>query len=65
MNKDQYIKFYNVIVNIKSIKDINKRWLVKQNNNNYEKYKNEKTIIIWVIGNSNVGIFSYLKNYKY
>ena len=54
-NKDQLILFYDVIVNIKSLKDINKGWFIKINNANYKKYKNEKTTIIGVIGNSNKG----------
>ena len=54
-NKAQLINFYDVIVNIKSIKDLNKGWFVKLNNDNYKKYKNEKTIIIGIIGNSNKG----------
>ena len=54
-NKDKLINFYDVIINIKSIKDINKGWFVKINNENYKKYKNEKTITIGIIGNSNKG----------
>ena len=54
-NKEQFMNFYDVIVNIKSIKDINKGWPIKLNRDNYENYKNEKTIKIGVIGNSNKG----------
>ena len=54
-NKEQFMNFYDVIVNIKSIKDINKGWSIKLNKDNYENYKNEKTIKIGVIGNSNKG----------
>ena len=54
-NKEQFMDFYDVIVNIKSIKDINKGWSIKLNKDNYENYKNEKTIKIGVIGNSNKG----------
>ena len=54
-NKEQFMNFYDVIVNIKSIKDINKGWPIKLNKDNYENYKNEKTIKIGVIGNSNKG----------
>ena len=54
-NKAQLINFYDVIVNINSLKDINKGWPIKLNNDNYKKYKNEKPIIIGLIGNSNKG----------
>jgi len=54
-NRNQFINFYDVIVNIKSIKDINKGWEIILNKDNYNKYKDEKTIKIGVIGNSNKG----------
>ena len=54
-NKAELINFYDVIVNINSLKDINKGWPIKLNNDNYKKYKNEKPIIIGLIGNSNKG----------
>ena len=54
-DRNQFINFYDVIVDIKSIKDINKGWEIKLNKDNYIKYKNELTIKIGVIGNSNKG----------
>ena len=53
-----FINFYDVIVNIKSIKDITKGWEVKMSKraeDNYKNFKNEKIIKIGVIGNSNKG----------
>ena len=50
--------FYDLIVNIKSIKDIDKGWEIKMNEKgleNYKNYKNIKTIKIGAIGNSNKG----------
>jgi len=54
-DRNQFINFYDVIVDIKSIKDINKGWEIKLNKDNYIKYKDELTIKIGVIGNSNKG----------
>jgi len=57
-NNKSFTKFYDVIIDIKSIKDINKGWPIKMNQKgeeNYNKYKNEKIIKIGVIGNSNKG----------
>jgi hypothetical protein len=54
-DRNQFINFYDVIIDIKSIKDINKGWEIKLNKDNYIKYKNELTIKIGVIGNSNKG----------
>ena len=50
--------FYDIIVDIKSIKDINKGWeikMIKEGEENYNKYKNEETLKIGVIGNMNKG----------
>ena len=50
--------FYDLIVNIKSIKDVDKGWELKMNNRgleNYQKYKKMKVIKIGIIGNSNKG----------
>ena len=51
-------KFYDVIIDIKSIKDINKGWVIKKSkriSENYKEIKNSKIIKIGVIGNSNKG----------
>ncbi len=50
--------FYDIIVDIKSIKDINKGWeikMIKEGEENYNKYKNEEILKIGVIGNMNKG----------
>ena len=58
-NKDtNFIDFYDVIVDIKSIKDISKGWVIKMSEKaktNYENFKKEKVIKIGVIGNANKG----------
>ena len=58
-NKDtNFIDFYDVIIDIKSIKDISKGWEIKMSKRaqeNYEIFKNEEIIKIGVIGNSNKG----------
>ena len=55
--KPQFTEFYDVIVHIDSIKDINEGWKIEYNNNTkgYESYKNQKLIKIGIIGNSNKG----------
>ena len=56
--KEKFIDFYDVIIHIDSIKDINKGWKIEFNEKAKEKYeslKNEKIIKIGVIGNSNKG----------
>ena len=56
--KEKFIDFYDVIIHIDSIKDINKGWRIEFNEktkNNYESFKNQKIIKIGVIGNSNKG----------
>ena len=53
-----FTNFYDVIINIKSIKDITKGWEVKMSKraeDNYKNFKNEKIIKVGVIGNSNKG----------
>ena len=60
LNKNvNFTDFYDVIINIKSIKDISKGWKIQMNERGekqYEKYKKDKEIIkIGVIGNSNKG----------
>ena len=50
--------FYDIIVDIKSIKDINDGWEIKmkkEGEENYNKYKNEEILKIGVIGNTNKG----------
>ena len=50
INKKSY-DFYDIIINIKSIKDINKGWEIKMNErgeNNYKLYKNKEIIKIGV-----------------
>ena len=66
-NKNEYIRengevifenFYDIVIDIKSVKDINKGWKIKMSDkgkNNYEKYKEEKVLKIGVIGNANKG----------
>ena len=53
-----FINFYDVIIDIKSIKDISKGWEIKKSKRaeeNYEDFKKDKIIKIGVIGNSNKG----------
>ena len=57
-NKIKFEEFYDVIVHINSIKEINKGWPIEMSQKgkqNYEKYKKDKIIKIGVIGNSNKG----------
>ena len=59
--KEKYLdvdfkKFYDVIINISSIKDITKGWEIKKSQriiDNYKEIKSSKIIKIGVIGNSN------------
>jgi hypothetical protein len=56
--KTGFMDFYDIIVDIKSVKDINKGWNIKMKKEgyeNYNKYKNEEILKIGVIGNSNKG----------
>jgi hypothetical protein len=51
-------QFYDVIVSINSIKDINKGWKIKFSdrfNKNYKNIVNSKVLKIGIIGNSNKG----------
>ena len=53
-----FIDFYDVIVDIKSVKDISDGWEIKMNENakkKYEEFKKEEVIKIGVIGNANKG----------
>ena len=60
-NLDKNIKledFYDVVINIKSVKDISKGWEIKmteKGEKNFNKFKNKELIKIGVIGNSNKG----------
>ena len=50
--------FYDIIIDIKSVKDIEKGWIIKmteKGENNFNTYKNKDLIRIGVIGNSNKG----------
>ena len=56
--KPNFVDFYDIIVHIDSIKDINIGWQIEMNENgeqNYQKHKDEKVIKIGVIGNANKG----------
>jgi GTP-binding protein EngB required for normal cell division len=58
INKKNFVDFYDVIIDIKSIIDINKGWDIKMNERgkkNYEKYNKTKNLKIGIIGNSNKG----------
>ena len=53
-----YDKFYDVVVHIDSIKDINKGWKLEMSPNgekNYKNYKTQQVLKIGVIGNANKG----------
>ena len=54
----QLEKFYDVIINIKSINDISNGWeikMTKEGEENFSKYKNMDAIKVGIIGNSNKG----------
>ena len=56
--RPKFIDFYDLIVCINSIKEINNGWNIemsKKGKENYEKFKSEKIIKIGIIGNSNEG----------
>ena len=59
LNKDtNFTDFYDVIIDIKSIKDITKGWQIKMSEKakqNYDKYKKEENLKIGIIGNANKG----------
>ena len=57
-NRPKFIDFYDLIVCINSIKEINNEWNIEMSQKgkeNYEKFKSEKVIKIGIIGNSNEG----------
>ena len=54
----KFEEFYDIIINIKSIKQVNKGWDIKMNEKGklrFEEYKNKPSLIIGMIGNSNKG----------
>ena len=56
--KPKFNEFYDVIVHIDSIKDINKGWKIELSpraEKHYQDYKTEKVLRIGVIGNANKG----------
>ena len=56
--KDKFEDFYDIIVDINSIKDITNGWKIKKSKRakeNYEKFKSDSLIKIGVIGNANKG----------
>ena len=61
VNKIDAVEFYDIIVNIQSIKDITKGWNIKfsQRFKNYEEFinnkENKKVLKIGILGNSNRG----------
>ena len=59
INKNaNFMDFYDVIVDIKSVKDISKGWEIKMNETGkkkYDEFKKEAVIKIGVIGNANKG----------
>ena len=64
-NKD-YKNFYDVIIDIDSIKDITKAWKIKMNEKgkqNYMEKQGQKYIKICIIGNSNKGNSSFYRKY--
>ena len=57
-DKKTFVDFYDVIIDIKSIKDINKGWEIKMNKKGekrFNEFKDKKALIIGIIGNSNKG----------
>ena len=58
IDKLKFVDFYDVIVHIDSIKDINKGWKIEMSENaekNYNNFKNQCVLKIGVIGNANKG----------
>ena len=51
-------EFYDIIININSIKQVNQGWDIKMNERGklrFEEYKNKQALVIGMIGNSNKG----------
>ena len=58
IQKPKFIDFYDVIVHIDSIKDINEGWKIEMSERakkNYRDYKTQNVLKIGVIGNANKG----------
>ena len=58
IKKSIFTNFYDVIIHIDSIKDINKGWQIEMSQNakkNYKNFKIQKLLKIGVIGNANKG----------
>ena len=59
LNKElNFTEFYDIIINVNSIKDICKGWEIKMSENakkNYQQFKEVKNLKIGVIGNANKG----------
>ena len=59
LNKDtKFIDFYDLIIDIKSVKDISQGWEIKMSEKaekEYQNFKKDKVIKIGVIGNANKG----------
>lgn len=56
--KDNLSNFYDIIIDIKSMKSICRGWEIKKSkriSDNYEQFNKDKVIVIGVIGNSNKG----------
>ena len=56
--KKDFTEFYDIIIDIKSIKGISQGWEIKKSKRaetNYDQFKKDKVIRIGVIGNSNKG----------
>ena len=57
-NNEKLKGFYDIIVHIDSVKDINKGWKIEMNEKgkrNYDEFKNKNILKIGVIGNANKG----------
>ena len=54
----KFEEFYDIIININSIKQVNQGWDIKMNERGklrFEEYKNKQALVIGMIGNSNKG----------
>ena len=58
LKKTEFKGFYDVVINITSVKNISKGWVIEMNEKgekNFNKYKNQDLLRLGVIGNSNKG----------